>query len=371
MRTGKITTRWARLAAGGALIVALWIAAPRVLGAPPAQTGTPLAYGDSVTGEITEAVPCVYYWFEGQAGDAITLDMQRTSGSLDGQLWLYLRDGESGADPAAFNDDRPSGGLNPLVETTLPATDWYTVGACRLQHENMRVTVGTFTLTLSGPDASGDADAASGGGTNEDGGVMGAATPTAGSSLTGDLFPASTATTPTTIMPTTGAPQITATPAASQDGNLTGDVFPTGTLEATEDAAAENSGETFPFGYVPLPDDAAQALPPDAVIPLAYDQPTAGYLWADQPERLHELPVGAGDVVVIEWQQPTDALQPRITVTTPDGSLIVRVDLPDVVHGVRLEFVAPDVPVVVIHVARFDGGMDGSQGGYTRLARQS
>lgn len=356
MRGQRGTKRWVGLTAGAVLVAGTWLAAPRVQGAPPAQTGTPLAYGDTVTGEITEAGPCLYYWFEGQAGDAITLDMQRTSGSLDGQLWLYLRDGDgTTADPVAFNDDRPGGGLNPLIETTLPATGWYMVGACRLQHANMRVTVGTFTLALTGPGSTGGGAGATPEIASESEGVMGAAaTPTAGSGLTGDLFPASTATTPT---------------AASQDGSLTGDLFPAGTPDATEDAGQDGS-EPFPFGYAPPPEATAQALPPDEVIALVYDQPVAGYLWAEQSERLHQLPVRAGDAIVIEWQQATGALRPRITVTTPDGSVIARVELPDAVRGVRLEFAAPDVPAVVIHVARFEGDLDGSAGGYTLLARQ-
>ncbi|WP_119067404.1 pre-peptidase C-terminal domain-containing protein [Aggregatilinea lenta] len=347
MRNRRDTTWWAGLVASVALALGACAAAPRVLGAPPAQTGTPIAYGDTVAGEITEDVPCVYYWFDGHAGDTITLDMQRTSGSLDGQIWLYLEDADPNTAPIAFNDDRPSGGLNPLVETTLPAADWYTVGACRLQHANMRVTVGTFTLTLTGPESSGAADESSAPEPTADSAVTGAATPTGEGGLTGDLFPVGTA----TAAPT-GLPPSTVEPAA------------------TEPVESED-GWVYPFGYTPLPDAAAQALPEDAVTSLDYDQPTAGYLWADQPERLHELAVDAGDVVVIEWQQPTDALQPRITVTTPDGTVIARVDLPDVVHGARLTFVAPDVPSVLIHVARFDGATDASTGGYTLLARRS
>jgi hypothetical protein len=117
-----------------------------------AQTGTQLRYGDTVSGQIDEATPCQLYWFQGSAGDPVTIDLTRTSGDLDGNLTLYQRDGNNlSADPVASNDDRPGGGLDPLINATLPATDWYTVAACRLQAERMRVTTGTYTLTLTGP----------------------------------------------------------------------------------------------------------------------------------------------------------------------------------------------------------------------------
>ena len=248
MRNRTVTKRWIGWAAGAALVAGSWAAAPRAWSAPPAQTGTQIVYGDTVSGEITEDVPCVTFWFEGQAGDPIVLDMQRTSGSLDGQLWLYL-EGGSGADAIAFNDDRPSGGLNPLLDTTLPATDWYTVNACRLQHENMRVTVGTFTLTLTGPEvAAGDA---SGGGPNTESEEAATVLPTADGGLTGGLFPAGTAT-----PPAGDASQSTPTPTATASGGLTGGLFPVSTPAATEDAAMEEPGTTSPFGYPPLADDA-------------------------------------------------------------------------------------------------------------------
>jgi hypothetical protein len=123
-----------------------------VQAAPPDQTGIQIRYGETISGEINEKVPCHHYWFVGAAGDRVTVDMVRTSGSLDGTLALYLR-ADLDAEPIAFNDDRP-GQINPLITATLPVTDWYTIAACRLQAETMRVTVGTFDLTLTGSDAS-------------------------------------------------------------------------------------------------------------------------------------------------------------------------------------------------------------------------
>ena len=163
-----------------ALALCLWFKTGTWAGPPP-QTGTPLRYGDIVAGEVSESVPCQVYWFDGTAGDAITIAMNRTSGNLDGVLSLYLQDGENfTAEPVALSDDRPTGGLDPLIETTLPATDWYSITACRLQHENMRVTEGTFDLVLAGPE--GPPEGAADG--------MGSAGPTpTPPSLTEGLFP--------------------------------------------------------------------------------------------------------------------------------------------------------------------------------------
>jgi hypothetical protein len=158
-----------------------------IIPAAAAQTGTQLRYGDTVSGQIDEATPCQLYWFQGGAGDPVTIDLTRTSGNLDGNLTLYQRDGNNqSADPVAANDDRPGGGLDPLINATLPATDWYTIAACRLQAERMRVTTGTYTLTLTGPQ------------------TAAAATPTPSLSLSNSIFGEGSAKpTPSGLLPDT------------------------------------------------------------------------------------------------------------------------------------------------------------------------
>ncbi|RPI99725.1 MAG: hypothetical protein EHM39_06020, partial [Chloroflexi bacterium] len=151
VQLSNIRARWLTVLIAAALIGA---AAIPVDAAPPYQTGTPIRYGDTLSGEIAEDPACQYFWFEGAAGDPVMIDMTRTSGSLDGVLALYQQDGDNfSADPVASNDDRPGGGLDPLISISLPAADWYTVAACRLQADQMRVTTGTFNLTLTGPAA--------------------------------------------------------------------------------------------------------------------------------------------------------------------------------------------------------------------------
>lgn len=125
--------------------------------APLRQSGQRINYGDTVSGAITEAEPCRVYWFEGTANDPVTITMQRTGGNLDGTLAVYQQDRTFNPEPLITNDDAPGGGLDPVIEIRLPAGDWYTIEACRLQHEQI-ITTGTFDLTLTGPDASGGSE---------------------------------------------------------------------------------------------------------------------------------------------------------------------------------------------------------------------
>ncbi|MBN1200313.1 MAG: hypothetical protein JXJ20_00525 [Anaerolineae bacterium] len=169
-----------RLIVGSILAVLLFAGAVYVRAAPPARQGTLIRYGDTVTGEITDSVTCQYYRFEGMAGDSVVIDMQRIDGTLDGVLWLYQRDGDNfTAEPVAFNDDRSNGELDPLIAAKLPQTDWYTIAACRLDNDNMRITVGTFSLTLTQPETLAVPPASA-----EDG-----PTPTAPPNLTEGVFP--------------------------------------------------------------------------------------------------------------------------------------------------------------------------------------
>lgn len=140
-----------------------------------AQGPTLIEYGQTVAGEITADTPCLTYVFDGAAGDAVAADMQRTSGSLDGVLWL--RDARGTV--LATDDDRPSGGLDPLLQVTLPADGRYSLAACRLEHPQMRVTTGTFALTLSAVTGGENSSGASPDGGDLSDSVFGPSSPTA------------------------------------------------------------------------------------------------------------------------------------------------------------------------------------------------
>jgi formylglycine-generating enzyme required for sulfatase activity len=241
---------------------------------PPTQTGTPLQYGDTVAGEVSESVPCQVYWFDGTAGDVITIAMDRTSGNLDGVLSLYLQDGDDfTAEPVAFSDDRPTGGLDPLIETTLPATDWYTINACRLQHENMRVTEGTFDLVLTGPEGAG--------------GGAGSAGPTpTPPSLTEDLFPPDSS--------ASAASDTQATPTSVPDTSIGG------------------------HGARPTPEPAESA----DILAASDGGTLQGRLDSDSAEVTYPLLIETGAPVTIELTP--DGFAPRVGVWASDDTLLAE-----------------------------------------------
>jgi hypothetical protein len=282
------------------------LAGPRMAQAePPRQEGTPIRYGETVSGEISDDAPCQVYVFEGAAGDPITIDMTRTSGSLDGVLALYAGD-DLEAEPVAFSDDRPGGGLNPLIETTLPAGGKYTITACRLQNENMRVTVGTFDLTLSGPEAemaAGESD----GVMEEPGGAEPVPTTT---NLTGELLPG------------TGS----ATPTPGSSGSLTSGLLPA------------------------APQEAAQAE-----IPLiAYGDVVEGRLDDATAEAVYTLEVEEGDTVSLEWSATSGEIAPKIGIYDAEGNLIAAAGSQEAITHLELIFVAPADEALTVRVIPYD-----------------
>jgi hypothetical protein len=276
---------------GGAALLVMIVT---VVALAHAQTGTPIRYGDTVSGEITAGTPCQYYWFEGHAGDAITIDMARVSGTLDGVLALYQQDGHNFSDaPVATSDDRPGGGLDPLIEVTLAATDWHTIAACRLQDE-LIVTEGAFSLTLAGP----------------------------------------------------------TTPAASEPsgsgGNLSDSVFGETGAQVTP-APTQEPPVSVPSGQ----GGAATEEPP--MVTLLDGGSSDGQLGSGVAEVRYALLVSAGDQVMVEWQQIAGEIAPDLRVTDATGALIAQAGTPDPVRQLTLMFVAPEAGTLALAVARYPG----------------
>jgi hypothetical protein len=296
----------ARINVGSGIMVLLVVVigligyTPQVTAAPAAQTGIPIRYGETVSGEITEAEPCVFYWFEGSAGDPVTIDMTRTSGSLDGVAALYQQDGSNFNDePVAFNDDRPGGGLDPLIETTLPTTDWYTIAACRLQADQMRVTIGTFDLMLTGPAASTTGP-----------------TPTPGSSLSDSIFGGGATATPE---PTAMTAIIAVTPTLDESG-------------------------------------AATLLLDGDLVP--------GQLASGAADARYEMLVMAGDQVVIEWHRLAGNVAPLLRVIDIEGVTWAEATTPDPVSRLRLAFYVPGDNLLTVVFARSGDVVDNTFSDY-------
>jgi len=109
------------------------------------DNATPLAYGSSVSGSITEQQRFQIYSFEAQQGDVITAVMNATGGTLDTAIYLISPDGIQ----VAFNDDIvPGDNRNSAIEDqALAFTGTYYIIAT---HYGLQVggTYGTYTLDL-------------------------------------------------------------------------------------------------------------------------------------------------------------------------------------------------------------------------------
>lgn len=283
--------------------------------APPQQTSTPIRYGETLSGEITEDTACEYYEFAGTAGDAIRLDMIRTSGNLDGVLWLY--DQNNTTEALTTNDDRPDGSTDPLLEFTLPQTGPYTIAACRLEYERMRPTTGAYTLTLTGPQPAAEESEMS-----EPSGA-GAATPTV-PSLTHGLFGDSTAPAPT--------------PTPDSGGGFSEEVLP--------GASAGNSENT-------------------ELIP---DQPLSGSLASGAEAVSYTLTVSAGDQVRLEWTQTGGSVAPQLLVLDEQQAVVAQAETGEAVETLHLSFRAPADAVLTVQVKRYADQVDDTSADYTLVA---
>jgi len=110
-----------------------------------------IEYGDTVEGEITDDAVYVYYSFEGEEGDVVTITLVDTSRSGDLDPYVGLVD-ESG-EVIAENDDAERGARLPdsfdsqITEFELPDDGTYVIIATRYGFED-GTGEGEFELTL-------------------------------------------------------------------------------------------------------------------------------------------------------------------------------------------------------------------------------
>ncbi len=105
------------------------------------ERGSTLRYGDSVIGTISDANPEVYYTFQAQQGDILTISMLRSSGTLD--PYLQVVDGERFV--IAQNDDQTGADTrNARIDALIIArSGTYIIVATRYDN-----SAGSFVLTL-------------------------------------------------------------------------------------------------------------------------------------------------------------------------------------------------------------------------------
>lgn len=103
-----------------------------------------IIYGATVSGQIDNQNIAEEYVFFGQAGDVITITMERASGDLDALLTLY----DSDRKQIAFNDDSGPDTKDARIQGfVLPRDDMYTLVASRFERE-AGTTSGAYILTL-------------------------------------------------------------------------------------------------------------------------------------------------------------------------------------------------------------------------------
>ncbi len=114
---------------------------------PTEAAGNTLAYGDTVTGRIDNDTPSVEYTFTAQAGDVIGIQLQRTSDSDSLDSLIILLDA-GGNEVGRNDDDTLESGLDSyLRDFTIPANGVYTIVATRFREET-GTTEGDFSLRL-------------------------------------------------------------------------------------------------------------------------------------------------------------------------------------------------------------------------------
>lgn len=111
--------------------------------APPEVVA--VAYGDTLTGGLDDAVFEQRYTFDGAAGDVVTVDLRRVEGDLDASLRLL----DAAGDEVAQNDDIGGGSSDARIEAlSLPEDGTYTIVATRFQGE-FGLSSGTYELALT------------------------------------------------------------------------------------------------------------------------------------------------------------------------------------------------------------------------------
>lgn len=113
------------------IVLALFLILPSV----QAQDLPPIAYGDSLRGQIEDSAQGVVYTFEAKAGDRVVADAE--SNSID----VYMRLGNSNGDIVAENDDISQSNLNAHIEFTIEEDGVYLLAV-------LGYSTGPYTVTL-------------------------------------------------------------------------------------------------------------------------------------------------------------------------------------------------------------------------------
>ncbi|MCX6050738.1 MAG: discoidin domain-containing protein [Chloroflexi bacterium] len=107
------------------------------------------SFGQTLNGVLTPNADDDIYWFNGNAGNSVKINMNATAGSLDTFLELYKPDGGL----LAINDDS-NNGQNSEIQVSLPTTGDYKI----IAHSYNRSSGGSYTLAFNGAAPATDTD---------------------------------------------------------------------------------------------------------------------------------------------------------------------------------------------------------------------
>lgn len=147
MTRGRVGGANGTFARGGRLAAVILAAALLTAASPAparAQVGGPIAYGQTVSGEITNDTFRVVYTFQGRQGEIIEARLSRTSGNLDPVL--ILLDGTNTM--IARDDDGGPGYAARLDSVALPSDGLYFLIAARFGQDR-GLTTGGYSLSLA------------------------------------------------------------------------------------------------------------------------------------------------------------------------------------------------------------------------------
>lgn len=138
-----LSTRISRFAVT-IVVAALLVALVPVLPRTEAAGAGNIAYGQSVTGQITNKTYFELWQFQGARGDRVQIGM-----TGDGQLDPYLGLIDSASEEVLVEDDDSGGNSNAYIETTLDADGVYIIVATRYDFD-AGTSQGQYQLTLAG-----------------------------------------------------------------------------------------------------------------------------------------------------------------------------------------------------------------------------
>jgi hypothetical protein len=109
-----------------------------------------IGYNETINGTISDEVRLRFFYFEGNQGDNIVVEVDATEGNLDGVLYLYGVTTTGDYVLLSVNDDSELGNtLDPRIEYTLPRTGGYLLAVTRFEDGEREPSAGEFTLRIT------------------------------------------------------------------------------------------------------------------------------------------------------------------------------------------------------------------------------